>query len=239
MSSPRPPSAEQCAFFQREGYLIVPDVFDPADLEPVRQALHREIAKKAAELKRDGQLTNLHEELAFDQRLAAIQQDSKENGEAIIRHREGLRGGGFHARELFDVIAHPKLLAAVGSLLATDEIVASSVYRIRPKLPNSGRGIVPWHQDSGYFAEHCDTQLIITCWVPLVDANVANLRGQNSRLRSVRVLLMMFRVLAFRSNHRQPSAEHTPPRVHQRPLHLLATCDDDITIPAMGADISE
>jgi ectoine hydroxylase-related dioxygenase (phytanoyl-CoA dioxygenase family) len=48
------------------------------------------------------------------------------------------------------------------------------VYRIRPKLPNSGRGIVPWHQDSGYFAQHCDTQLIITCWVPLVDANVAN-----------------------------------------------------------------
>lgn len=174
MSSPRPLSAAQYAFFKDEGYLIVPDVFDPADLEPVRQALHREIAKKAAALKAEGKLTNLHEELAFDQRLAAIQQDSKENGEAIIRHLEGLRGGGFHARELFDVIAHPKLLAAVGTLLATDEIVASSVYRIRPKLPNSGRGIVPWHQDSGYFAEHCDTQLIITCWVPLVNATVEN-----------------------------------------------------------------
>jgi len=50
------------------------------------EALHREIAKKAADLKREGKLEKLHEELAFDQRLAAIQQDSKENGEAIIRH---------------------------------------------------------------------------------------------------------------------------------------------------------
>ncbi|MCC6415355.1 MAG: phytanoyl-CoA dioxygenase family protein, partial [Opitutaceae bacterium] len=72
------------------------------------------------------------------------------------------------------VIAHPKLLAAVGDLLGTEEIVASSVYRVRPKLPSIGRGVVPWHQDSGYFSPHCDTQLIITCWIPLVDATVEN-----------------------------------------------------------------
>ncbi|WP_438479862.1 phytanoyl-CoA dioxygenase family protein [Oleiharenicola lentus] len=174
MSLPRPLTPEQCAFFRDEGYLIIPDVFDPQDLEPVRQALHREIAAKALELKAQGKLENLHEDLAFDYRLAAIQKDSAENSVAIMRHLEGLRGGGFHAVELFDLIAHKKLLAKVGSLLATEEIVASSVYRVRPKLPNSGRGIVPWHQDSGYFAEHCDTQMIITCWVPLVDATVEN-----------------------------------------------------------------
>jgi len=174
MATPTPLTPEQCRFFHEQGYLIVPDVFDPADLEPVRQELHREIAKKAAALQAGGKLQNLHEELGFDQRLTALQLDSKENGEAIIKHLEGLRGGGFHAPEMFELIAHPKLSAKVGSLLGTEEIVASSVYRIRPKLPNSGRGIVPWHQDSGYFAEHCDTQLIITCWVPLVDATVEN-----------------------------------------------------------------
>lgn len=174
MATPPPLTPEQCRQFHEEGYVIVPDVFDPADLEPVRQELHREIAKKAAALKAEGKLQNLHEELGFDQRLTAIQLDSKENGEAIIRHLEGLRGGGFHAPQMFEVISHPKLLSKVGSLLDSDEIVASSVYRIRPKIPHSGRGIVPWHQDSGYFAEHCDTQLIITCWVPLVDATVEN-----------------------------------------------------------------
>lgn len=174
MIPPRSLSAEQVASFHELGYLIVPDVFDPADLEPLRQEMHREIGRKAAALQAAGKLQQLHADLGFDHQLAAIQRDSAENGEAIIKHLEGLRGGGFHAPEMFEVIAHPKMQAAVGSLLRTEEIVASSVYRIRPKLPNSGRGIVPWHQDSGYFATHCDTKLIITCWVPLVDATVEN-----------------------------------------------------------------
>lgn len=165
---------EQVEHFNREGYLIVPEVFDPAELEPLRQALHAAIREKVAELQRDGRLTDDHGELAFDQQLAAIYSDSKDNGEAVIRHLEGLRGGGFHSPEMFDLIAHPRLLAAVRGLLDTNEIVASSAYRIRPKLPQVGRGIVPWHQDSGYFAEHCDTELIITCWVPMVDATVEN-----------------------------------------------------------------
>ena len=154
--------------------MIVPDVFDPADLEPLRQALHTAISDKAKELKTAGKLENEHTELGFDQRLAAIYQDSAENGGALLQHLEGLRGGGFHSPEMFNLIANPKLIAAVRGLLGTTEVVASSAYRIRPKLPKIGRGNVPWHQDSGYFAEHCDEELIVTCWVPLVDANVKN-----------------------------------------------------------------
>ena len=174
MKAPKPLTPQQVQFFHEEGYIIVPDVFDPADLEPLRQELHAEIGKKTRELKSAGKLTDLHDDLDFDHQLAALHRDSKENGETLIRHLEGLRGGGFHAPEMFDLISNPKMLAAVGSLLGTEEIVASSVYRIRPKLPNLGRGVVPWHQDSGYFASHCDNHLIVTCWVPLVDANVEN-----------------------------------------------------------------
>jgi len=165
---------EQIEHFQIEGYVIIPDVFDPADLEPLREALHAAINEKAAELKCDGKLDDLHADLDFDRQLAAIYRDSKENGMALIQHLEGLRGGGFHSQEMFDLIAHPKLIAAVRGLLGTTEVVASSAYRIRPKLPNIGRGIVPWHQDSGYFAEHCDEELILTCWIPMVNASVEN-----------------------------------------------------------------
>ncbi len=174
MTPPLPLTAQQIQFFNEEGYLIVPDVFDPADLEPLRRELAAEIEKKVRGLQAEGKLTNMHARLDFDRRLAALYRDSKENGETIMRHLEGLRGGGFHAPEMFDVIAQPKLLAKVASLLGSEEIVASSVYRIRPKLPNIGRGVVPWHQDSGYFSEHCDEHLIITCWVPLVDATIEN-----------------------------------------------------------------
>lgn len=174
MHSPQPLTPQQVQFFHEEGYLIVPDVFDPADLEPLRHELHRAVGRKARELQAAGKLANLHDDLGFDQQLAAIQRDSKENGEAVIRHLEGLRGGGFHAPEMFEVISHPKLMRKLEALLGTREIVGSSVYRIRPKLPKLGRGVVPWHQDSGYFAAHCDEHLVITCWVPLVDATVEN-----------------------------------------------------------------
>ncbi len=174
MKSPKPLTPQQVQFFHEEGYLIVPDVFAPSDLEPLRQKLHAEIGKKARALKAEGKLKDLHARIGFDRRLAALYRDSAENGNAISRHLEGLRGGGFHAPEMFEVIAHPKLLAKVASLLGTKEIVASSVYRIRPKLPKLGRGDVPWHQDSGYFTALCDNHLIITCWIPLVDATVEN-----------------------------------------------------------------
>jgi ectoine hydroxylase-related dioxygenase (phytanoyl-CoA dioxygenase family) len=173
-SKPKPLSAEQVRFFHEEGYLIVPDVFDPADLEPLRQEMAAAIDGKVRALKAEGKLTRLHAKLDFEHRLAALYRDSQENGEAVMRHLEGMRSGGFRAPEMFEVIAHPKLLAKVSSLLGTQEIVASSVYRLRPKLPNIGRGIVPWHQDSGYFAAACDEHLIITCWVPLVDATAEN-----------------------------------------------------------------
>ena len=173
MNAARSLSPSQVRFFQEEGYVIVPDVFDPAELEPVRQEMHAEINGKARELQAAGKLAQLHEEAGYDRQLAAIYRDSKEAGDAIVRHLMGVRGGGFHSPEMFALITHPKMLAAVGSLLGSEEIVASA-YRIRPKLPHFGRGVVPWHQDSGYLAEHCDQNLIITCWVPFVDATQEN-----------------------------------------------------------------
>ncbi len=112
--------------------------------------------------------------LDFDHRMAAIHRDSKENGEIILKDLEGRSGGGVNGPAIFNVLVHDKLIDAVSDLLGTQEVVASSVYRVRPKLPNIGRGVVPWHQDSGYFQAHCDKSMIITCWIPLVDATVEN-----------------------------------------------------------------
>ncbi len=121
----------------------------------------------------NGKLSDSHTTASFEQRLTRIYQDSKENGEEVLQHLEGFRGGGFQGRSLFNLITHPKLLDVVSDLVGPD-IVASSAYRIRPKIAGVGRGDVPWHQDSGYFAAHCDEHLIVTCWIPLVDATVEN-----------------------------------------------------------------
>lgn len=173
MAHPTPLTPQQISFFHEEGYLIVPDIFDPAALEPLRQEIHGEINRKARELLAAGKLTRTHEETGFDRQLSHIYRESKEAGDAIVKHLMGIRGGGYYSPEMFGLIINPHLLAKISSLVASDEIVASA-YRIRPKLPHFGRGVVPWHQDSGYLAEHCDEHLIITCWVPFVDATKEN-----------------------------------------------------------------
>jgi phytanoyl-CoA hydroxylase len=164
---------EQIQFFDREGYLILDDVFSPADLQPLRREFEQRIDQKINDLAAAGQLTATYADEPLDRRLACIYQDSKQNGEAIIRELEGPAGGGHHGLEMFRTITHPKLLAVVEALVG-EEIIGSSVYRIRPKIPRIGRGIVPWHQDSGYFMQLCDNQLILTVWIPLVDANAHN-----------------------------------------------------------------
>ena len=67
-----------------------------------------------------------------------------------------------------------RLSSPASKASSAPDIIGSSVYRIRPKLPGWDRGEVPWHQDSGYFLAHCDRHLIVTCWVPLVDATLEN-----------------------------------------------------------------
>ena len=163
----------QITQFREEGYVIAEDVFDHEDLEPIRLDLEREINWKIDQLAADRKLTETYPGEAFEQRLTHIYRDSKENGEAVMQHLEGIRGGGYQGRGMFDLITHPKLLDAVESLVGS-EIVASSAYRIRPKIPGIGRGDIPWHQDSGYFSPNCDDHLIVTCWIPLVDANREN-----------------------------------------------------------------
>jgi hypothetical protein len=70
---------------------------------------------------------------------------------------------------IFHLITHPRLLDLAESLVGP-EIIASSVYRLRPKIPGFDHGVVPWHQDSAYFEPYCDQDLVLTMWVPLVDA---------------------------------------------------------------------
>ena len=169
--TPQSLTPSEISTFQQEGYLIVPNVFDPVELEPVRQELHREINRKARELQAEGLLSDLHEDLDLDQQISAIYRDSKEAGLMLTKHLIGENGGGYFSPAVFDLIANQQLMTPIASLLGSEELITST-YRIRPKLPDLGSGNVPWHQDGGYLSSHCDQELIITCWVPLVDATL-------------------------------------------------------------------
>ena len=66
-----------------------------------------------------------------------------------------LWNGVLHGPGFFALITNPKLLDVAESLCG-EELIASSVYRLRPKIPNYNYGAVPWHQDSAYFEPYCD-----------------------------------------------------------------------------------
>ncbi len=163
----------QCAQFFDDGYVMVPDIFQPDELIPLMFEIDGLVDAAAGRLFDSGHITDIRSEYSFDKRMGLLVNDHPEFSKEYFAAIEGKAGGGHTGREMFNILTHPKLLDAISSLVGP-EIIASSVYRIRPKLPGMSRGIVPWHQDSGYFEAHCDKSLIVTCWIPLVDATPDN-----------------------------------------------------------------
>ena len=133
-----------------------------SDLQPVIDEITGEVTARARPLVAAGKLSSTFVELGFERQLVAINCET----DKLLPE---ISSGALSGQEIFRLICHPKLLDVAESLCGP-ELIASSVYRLRPKLPGDPRGEVPWHQDSGYFDPYCDKGLILTMWLPLVDA---------------------------------------------------------------------
>jgi len=159
---------EQVKDFATQGFLIVEDVFDDKDLQPVIDELSREIDERARRLQREGKLSDLHENEPFERRYALLHRQCPEIGERFdIMHLLG--------RAMFDFLRHPKLLDVAECLLGR-EISLNPIQHVRAKLPWNGEGEpskfenVPWHQDVAVTSPDSEASEIITFWIPLVDA---------------------------------------------------------------------
>ena len=161
-----PLSEKQLDAFGRDGYVMVEQLFSHADLQPVIDEITEMIDVQAQHAKERGELSRDYKELPFEQRLTAIERETASVREAIL-------GGVMSGPAFFGLLRHEALLDAAAQLCGP-ELIASSVYRLRPKLPNLKRGEVPWHQDSAYFEAYCDKGLVLTVWIPLVDATREN-----------------------------------------------------------------
>jgi phytanoyl-CoA hydroxylase len=157
---------EEIAFFHREGYVVLEDVIPRPELQPVIDEISAEIDVRARALAAGGTLSRPYVEEGFETRLARISRETDQIALAIWN-------GFLHGPAIFHLIGNPNLVN-IAEQLVGEEIIASSVYRLRPKIPNYGYGEVPWHQDSSYFEPYCDKSLVVTMWLPLVDANEEN-----------------------------------------------------------------
>lgn len=157
---------DQKDFFAEEGYLLLEKILEDKDLQPVIDEIASEIDIRAKQLYQNGDITDYFEKEGFETRLAKISQQSAKLAVSIWN-------GILHGPAIFHLLTNPKLLD-VAEGFCGEELIASSVYRLRPKIPNFGYGEVPWHQDSGYFEPYCDNSLVMTMWIPLVDTNTNN-----------------------------------------------------------------
>ena len=157
---------EELTRFHSAGYLVVERLFTEADLQPVIDEISREIDARARTLVASGELSRDYSEYGFEHRLAKICAETDQVAVAIWN-------GVLCGEAVFDLIRHARLVD-IAEQLCGPEVIASSVYRLRPKVPHHRKGPVPWHQDSGYFEPFCDKALVLTVWLPLVDATEAN-----------------------------------------------------------------
>ena len=164
---------EEVDQFERQGWVMKRKVFSRGDMEPIQEGLTEIVHREALDLKEKGMLDEIYEDEPFETRLAYIRYANPDACRVIYRSVMGKAGGGFSGESMFHVVRHRPLLSCIESLLGPD-IIGASIYRVRPKLPEWAHGEVPWHQDSGYFMPHCDKFLILTCWIPLVDATLEN-----------------------------------------------------------------
>ncbi|HEV2471101.1 MAG TPA: phytanoyl-CoA dioxygenase family protein [Chthonomonadales bacterium] len=157
---------QQLARFKREGFLLVEDLLDDSILQPVIDEVTEEIERRAVGLIQEGLLSRSYTEYGFERQLAMISKETDKLARAIWN-------GNLTGPAFFNLIRNPRLLD-VAEQFCGPEIIASAGYRLRPKIPNYHYGAVPWHQDSGYAEPYCDNSLMITVWVPLIDATAEN-----------------------------------------------------------------
>ena len=154
---------EQIKTFHQEGYMVIDRLFRDEDLAPVIDEISAEVDKRARALHAAGELSRLYDEEGFETRLAQI---SRETDKVALAIWDGV----LHGPAMFNLIRNENLLRVACQLCGTEELSARSVYRLRPKVPFHRHGPVPWHQDSGYFEPYCDKALVLTVWIPFVDA---------------------------------------------------------------------
>jgi phytanoyl-CoA hydroxylase len=156
----------QVQTFHEQGYLCLEHVLDAADLNPLIGEFRAIIDRESRKLLEQGKIDSLYEECGLETRLAKISAQSPDAFQALFFTMHT-------GPAMFDLIRNPKLLGIAASLVGP-EIACHPNFEVRPKLVDHVPTVVPWHQDAGYMEPECDSVLVLTVWIPLVDATVDN-----------------------------------------------------------------
>ncbi|MEZ5668493.1 MAG: phytanoyl-CoA dioxygenase family protein [Alphaproteobacteria bacterium] len=159
-------TAEQLERFHEDGFVIVPDVFEPAELQPTMDAIAELVDLFADQLYANGKIRSKHADKDFHHRLAAIEQEHPET--SVLLHQYNVL-----PLALARLWSCDKLIDMVGQIVGPD-IAGHPIWNIRSKTPQTRRMTVPWHQDTAYLLAGAETTLQPAAWIPFedIDANI-------------------------------------------------------------------
>lgn len=179
-------TAAEIGQFAEDGFLVVDDLLDAADLDPVVHEYEAALDVAAHHLHQRGEIESPLADLPFADRYTALIRENP----AIFYHLgislpldyETLDPDLVRAHTgpaLFGLMRHPKILDVVESIIGP-EISSNPVQQVRLKPPQrllegamaeySNVGATTWHQDYGaVMDEAADTELL-TVWIAMTDA---------------------------------------------------------------------
>lgn len=162
-------SLKQIMEYQTNGYLIVNNVINEEDLQPLINEINAIIETRGQALYAEGKIKELYPNEPFEKRYALLLEQCPEIG--LKMDIMELRG-----KQMFQFLKNRKLLDIVECLLGS-ELSCNPIQHLRAKLPvkpgeeEKYSERVLWHQDAGVTLEESEASEIITFWIPLIDVN--------------------------------------------------------------------
>ncbi len=159
---------EQLDHFDREGYVVVRQAFDPRRwIDPIMREYEGVLDRLADVLVTRGQISSRYEHLPFFERFVEICAESNETNaqffdfslpQAGIRHDTPM----WHGQAVFDMLRCPELLDLVEGLVGP-EIYSNPVQHVRIKVPESREARDP--TTGGLRSQHEQFSSTLACMV--------------------------------------------------------------------------
>ena len=181
-------TTDQLRQFERDGYLLVKGVLDPAEsIDPLIAEYEGVLDRLARDLHGRGEIASTYGELNFSDRLVRIYQetgrDFASNFDCCLPSR-----GTTHDTPMwlgpavFDILRHDRVLDLVESIIGP-EITSNPVQHVRIKPPEHGLPegadhvlvrATNWHQDNAAVDPVADDTDMLTVWISLSEATIEN-----------------------------------------------------------------
>ena len=152
--------AEQKAYFEEEGYLVVDGLLSEDELAACREEIER-LHQLSAELESAGDPAS-----SQFQREPYAKGANRPDGLPVLRKIENTREFSPYFR---DLSVHPRLLRVLGELLGPDLLLFRSTLMLKPAFHGSAHAP---HQDSAYWP--IDPPALVTVSIALNDATTEN-----------------------------------------------------------------